>query len=284
LTTKNISSQTHKPKEGYMQIIGEKINGTRAQVRTAIISRDANFIRGLAEDQVRAGVDLLDINAGTTPDREPDDLVWLVKTVQEAVEVRLCIDSTNSVALTEALNYVRQEPMINSISGEPERLENMLPIVAKHNCAVVALALDEAGIPKSVEDRMKVLKKVFDAIHNAGISDEKVYADPLIMTIGTDTWAGLIALESMRAIKREYPKAHITSGLSNISFGLPARSLINRTFLTLALEAGLDSAIMDPTNQDIRESLIVSELLLGQDKFCRRYTQAFRSGLIAKNK
>jgi 5-methyltetrahydrofolate corrinoid/iron sulfur protein methyltransferase len=267
-----------------MKIIGEKINGTRAQVRTAIISRDASFIKGLAESQVTAGVDLLDVNAGTTPDREPDDLVWLVKTVQEAVDIPLCIDSTNTVALTEALNNVKQVPMINSISGDPERLENMLPIVTQHNCTVIALALDESGIPKSVEDRMKVLKRVFNATRDAGIADEKIYADPLIMTIGTDTQAGLIALESMRAIKRDYPKAHITSGLSNISFGLPGRSLINRTFLTLALEAGLDSAIVDPTNQELRESLIVSELLLGQDKFCRRYTQAFRSGLIAKNK
>ncbi|MCX5811999.1 MAG: methyltetrahydrofolate cobalamin methyltransferase [Proteobacteria bacterium] len=267
-----------------MKIIGEKINGTRAQVRTAIVNRDANFIKGLAEDQVRAGVDFLDVNAGTTPDREPDDLVWLVKTVQEAVDISLCIDSTNTVALTAALNHVKQEPMINSISGDKERLENMLPIVVKHNCTVIALALDESGIPKNVEDRMKVLKRVFNATRDAGISDEKVYADPLIMTIGTDTQAGLMALESIRAIKREYPRAHITSGLSNISFGLPARSLINRTFLTLAMEAGLDSAIVDPTNQALREALIVTELLLGQDKFCRRYTQAFRSGLIAKNK
>jgi 5-methyltetrahydrofolate corrinoid/iron sulfur protein methyltransferase len=267
-----------------MQIIGEKINGTRAQVRTAIVNRDVEFIKTLAKDQVNAGVDLLDVNAGTTPDREPDDLVWLVNMVQEAVEVPLCIDSTNVVALTEALRHVKQVPMINSISGDPERLENMLPIVAKHNCSVVALALDEAGIPKSVEDRMKVLKRVFNATRDAGISDEKIYTDPLIMTIGTDTRAGLIALESMRAIKREYPKAHITSGLSNISFGLPGRALINRTFLTLALEAGLDSAIMDPTNQGLRESLLVSELLLGRDSFCRKYTQAFRAGLIAKNK
>jgi 5-methyltetrahydrofolate--homocysteine methyltransferase len=267
-----------------MKIIGEKINGTRTQVRTAIIDRNSDFIKTLAEDQVKAGVDLLDVNAGTTPDREPEDLVWLVKTIQEVVDVPLCIDSTNIIALTAALNHVKKEPMINSINGDQERLENMLPVVAKHNCTVIALALDESGIPKSVEDRMKVLKRVFSATRNAGISDEKVYADPLIMTIGTDTQAGLIALESMKAIKREYPEAHITSGLSNISFGLPGRSLINRTFLTLALEAGLDSAIVDPTNQGLRESLIVTELLLGRDKFCRRYTQAFRSGLVGINK
>ncbi len=265
-----------------MQIIGEKINGTRTQVREAIVNRDAHFIKGLAEEQAQAGVDLLDVNAGTTPDREPDDLVWLVRTVQEAVEMPLCLDSTNPAALIEALKHIRREPMINSICGDSERLENILPIVTKHNCAVVALALDESGIPKSVDDRLRVVKRVFRATREAGVSDEKVYVDPLILTIATDTQAGLIALESIRAIKREYPKAHITSGLSNISFGLPGRSLINRTFLTLALEAGLDSAIVDPTNQGLRESLLASELLLGRDPFCRKYTQAFRSGLIAR--
>jgi len=235
-----------------MQIIGEKINGTRTQVREAIVNRDTDFIKGLAKDQAQAGVDLLDVNAGTTPDREPDDLAWLVRTVQEVVEVPLCLDSTNPAALIEAIQHVRQAPMINSISGESERLKNILPIVTEHNCSVVALALDESGIPKSVDDRLRVVRRVFEATREAGVPDEKVYVDPLILTIATDTQAGLIALASMKAIKSEYPKAHITSGLSNISFGLPGRSLINRTFLTLALEAGLDSAIVDPTNQGLR--------------------------------
>lgn len=263
-----------------MQIIGEKINGTRTQVREAIIERDADLIRRLAFDQASAGADLLDVNAGTTPDREPDDLAWLIETVQGVVEVPLCLDSTNPIALTEALSHTKRVPMINSISGEEERLKNILPIVLQHGCAVVALALDESGIPKSVDHRLRVVERVFEATRMAGLSDEKVYVDPLILTLATDTKAGLIALESMRSIKRQYPEAHITSGLSNISFGLPSRSLINRTFLTLALEAGLDSAIVDPMNQAFRETLLASELLLGHDPFCRRYTGAFRLGLI----
>jgi 5-methyltetrahydrofolate corrinoid/iron sulfur protein methyltransferase len=265
-----------------MQIIGEKINGTRTQVREAIVNRDEGFIKRLAEDQASAGADLLDVNAGTTPDREPDDLAWLVETVQDVVEVPLCLDSTNPVALIEALNHIKRVPMINSISGEGERLKNILPIVLQHNCSVVALALDESGIPKSVDQRLRVVEKIFETTRKTGLSDAKVYVDPLILTLATDIQAGLIALESMRSIKRQYPEAHITSGLSNISFGLPARALINRTFLTLALEAGLDSAIVDPTNQSFCETLLASELLLGRDPFCRRYTQAFRSGLIAK--
>lgn len=265
-----------------MQVIGEKINGTRAQVREAIVNRDHNFIKRLAEDQTSAGVDLLDVNAGTTPDREPEDLAWLVEIVQDAADVPLCLDSTNPSALIEAIKRTRHVPTINSISGEKERLRNILPIVLQHNCPVVALALDESGIPKGVDDRINVVRKVFEATRAAGLSDDRIYVDPLVLTLATDIKAGVVVLESMKLIKRLFPEAHLMSGLSNISFGLPGRALINRTFLTLALEAGLDSAIVDPTNQALRETLLASELLLGRDPFCRRYTQAFRSGLIAK--
>lgn len=264
----------------YMQIIGEKINGTRKGVEAAIANRDEAFIKHLAKEQVEAGADLLDINAGTTPDREPDDLAWLVRIVQGVVEVPLCLDSTNPIALIEALKHIRHEPMINSINGDPERLENILSIVVKHNCMVIAMALDESRIPKSVDDRLNALRKVFSATRDIGVSDEKVYIDPLVMTIGTDIKAGLTALEAMRGIKRMYPKSHITCGLSNISFGLPGRSLINRTFLALAMEVGLDSAILDPTDQQLRESLLATELLLGRDQFCRKYTQAFKFKVI----
>jgi 5-methyltetrahydrofolate corrinoid/iron sulfur protein methyltransferase len=265
-----------------MQIIGEKINGTRKLVNKAVVGKDEGFIRGLAREQVEAGIDLLDVNAGTTPDREPDDLVWLVRTVQKEVDVPLCLDSANPEALTAALKEVRLEPMINSISGDPERLERILPIAAGRQSMVIALAMDESGIPKSVEERLMIVHQVIAATREAGMADGKIYVDPLIMTIATDTQAGLTALQSISAIKTEYPEVHITSGLSNISFGLPGRAKINAIFLALAMEAGLDSAIADPNNKELRESLLISEMLLGRDPFCRKYTKAFRSGLFGK--
>lgn len=267
-----------------MQIIGEKINGTRKRVGEAVIVRDTAFIRNLAREQVDAGVDLLDVNAGTAPDREADDLVWLVNIVQDAVDTPLCLDSPNPTALKAALEMVKRQPMINSISGEADRLDRVLPIVAKQKCMVIALAMDGVGIPRSVEDRMKVVAKVVAATRGAGIPDGLVYVDPLIMTVATDTQACLEALKAIRAIRGEFPEAHITSGLSNISFGLPGRSAINRTFLSLAMEAGLDSAIVDPTNQALREALLITEMLLGRDPFCRRYTKAFRTGVVGGEK
>jgi 5-methyltetrahydrofolate corrinoid/iron sulfur protein methyltransferase len=259
-----------------MQIIGEKINGTRTRVSEAVIARDTAFIQNLAKEQVVAGADLLDVNAGTTPDREPDDLVWLLNTIQDTVDTPLCLDSPNPLALKAALDVVKRQPMINSISGEAKRLDLILPIVVEQRCMVIVLAMDGAGVPRSVEDRLKVVTKVVAATRTAGVPDDNVYIDPLIMTVATDTHACVDALKAIRAIREMYPEAHITSGLSNISFGLPCRSLINRTFLSLAMEAGLDSAIVDPTNQELRDALLITEMLLGRDPFCRAFTKAFR--------
>ncbi len=263
-----------------MQIIGEKINGTRKRVAQAITERDAAFIQDLATRQAGAGAAWLDVNAGTHPNREPDDLIWLVGTIQPVVKVPLCLDSANPQALAAAIQVVEQTPMINSISGEPARLEGILPLVAGHSCPVIALAMDERGIPETCEQRMEVVRKVMGATRAASVPDEKVYIDPLAMTLATNTDSTLITLETMRAIRQEFPDVHLTMGLSNISFGLPARSYINRAFLTLALAAGLDCAILDPLDREMKAALIAAELVLGRDRHCLNYTRAYRAGLF----
>jgi 5-methyltetrahydrofolate--homocysteine methyltransferase len=263
-----------------MQIIGEKINGTLKRVGQAVAERDSAFIQALARRQVEAGADWLDVNAGTGPDQEPDDLVWLVRTVQEAVEAPLCLDSANPRALAAALGEARQTPLINSISGEHKRLDGILPLARAHRCPVIALALDDNGIPQGVEGRLAVVRRVIAETRRVGLPDEQVYVDPLVMAIATDTRSGLIALETMRAVRAEFPAVHLSVGLSNISFGLPARSLINRAFLTLALAAGLDTVIMDPLDRGLRSALLAAELVLGRDRHCRNYTRAYRAGRI----
>jgi 5-methyltetrahydrofolate--homocysteine methyltransferase len=265
-----------------MLIIGEKINGTRKEVREAVTARDVEFIQTLARGQVEAGAGYLDVNAGTSPDREPEDLAWLVQTVQAAVEVPLCLDSANPKALAAAMPVVGQTPMINSISGEPDRLENILPLAAKHGCAVIALALDDQGIPKGVDGRMAVVAKLFTATRKAGVPDETVYLDPLVMAIATDNQGGAVALETMRRVRAEFPEAHLTGGLSNVSFGLPARTLVNQAFLTLALGAGMDSAIMDPTDRALYGALLAAQVVLGRDRHCLNFSRAFRAGKIGK--
>jgi 5-methyltetrahydrofolate--homocysteine methyltransferase len=267
-----------------MKIIGEKINGTRKRVAQAIAERDAALIQDLAIKQSQAGAAWLDVNAGTHPDREPDDLVWLIETVQSVSETPLCIDTASPQALGAAVRAVNTTPMINSISGEPDRLENFLPVVAANNSPVIALALDEKQIPETAEARMGVVRRIFSATRDCGVPDEHVYVDPLAMTIATTTNSAVVALETMRAVKAEFPQAHLTMGLSNISFGLPARSYINRAFLTLALDAGLDSAIIDPTDRAMIAAMIAAELVLGRDRHCLNYTRAYRAGVFGEVK
>jgi cobalamin-dependent methionine synthase I len=263
-----------------MQIVGEKINGTRKRVAKAIAERDTAFVRDLAVKQAKAGAAWLDVNAGTHPSSEPDDLIWLIQTIQPDVAVPLCLDSTSPQALAAAVEVVEQTPMINSISGEPQRLEGILPLVAEHGCPVIALAMDDKGIPETCERRMEVVRKVMEATRASGVPDGNVYLDPLAMTLAANTNSALVTLDTMRAIRQGFPGAHLILGLSNVSFGLPARSHINRAFLILALASGLDSAILDPLDREVKAALAAARLVLGHDRHCLNYTRAYRAGLF----
>jgi cobalamin-dependent methionine synthase I len=265
-----------------LKIIGEKINGTRKRVQQAIVERDAKFIQDLAINQAQAGADWLDANAGTAPQREPDDLIWLVETIQAVTDKPICLDSANPAALEIAIKVVKQTPMINSISAEPHRLTGVLPLVAQYKTPAIALAMDEQGIPKTKEDRIAVIRRLLGETRKLGIADNQLYFDPLAMTIATSTDNGLTFFDTIRAIRSEFPEVHITCGLSNISFGMPARAYINRVFLTLSMQAGLDSAICDPMDHDIKTAMLATDLLLNQDKHCLKYTRAFRAGAFNK--
>ena len=260
-----------------MLIIGEKINGSRPDVAKAIAERDAVAIQALAVSQAEAGSDWLDINAGTPLEQEPDDLVWLVETVQTVVDIPLCLDSPNLDALAAALDAADQTPMINSISGEPDRLSQILPLVAKSNCPVIALLLDNKGIPKTAVARLDVARKIIQTTRTAGIPDENIYVDPLTLTLASERTGGNVILETMNAIRQEFPKANLCVGLSNISFGLPRRSYVNRVFLTLALYAGLDAAILDPLDRELRVTALAVEAFLGRDKFSVKYIRSLRA-------
>jgi len=265
-----------------MKIIGEKINGTRKRVGQAIADRDVDFIQDLAAKQAEAGSTWLDVNAGTHPDQEPDDLVWLVDTVQAVADTPLSLDSANPQALAAAIKHVNKTPLINSISGEPQRLAGVLPLAAEHGCPVIALAMDEKKIPETSDARVEIIHKIIEATRAADVSDEQVYVDPLAMTIGTNIQSGVIFCDTIQAVHVAYPEVHFTAGLSNISFGLPARSYINRAFLTLALAAGLDCAILDPLDQELRGTLLAAELVLGRDRHCLNYTRAYRAGVFER--
>lgn len=264
-----------------MIIIGEKINGTRAEVAKAIKARDAAFIQELALSQAKGGADYLDVNAGTHPDSEPEDITWLVKTIQGVCDLPLCIDSANPKALQAGIEAADKLPMLNSLSGEKARVEGVLPLAGAHHTPLVVLALDDKGIPATAEGRLEIVRQLVGMCRQAGLADELLFVDPLITTIATDNNSGLTAFAAIRQIHREFPQVHITCGLSNISFGQPCRGAINQAFAALAVGAGLDSAIIDPNSVGLRSVIYSAEMLMGLDPDCLNFNQAYRQGLLA---
>ncbi|MBN2243207.1 MAG: methyltetrahydrofolate cobalamin methyltransferase [Acidobacteria bacterium] len=262
-----------------MKIIAEKINGTRKRVAQAIQERDAEFIQNLAKEQAEAGATWLDANAGTAPQREPEDLIWLVENIQAVTDTPIALDSANPRALEAAIKVVKNKPMINSISLEPGRMD-VFPIVAEHKCPAVALAMDEKGIPKTKDERINTIGRILEKTRSMGIQDDSLYFDPLAMTIGTGQENALLFFDTVRQIRAKFPEVHITCGLSNISFGLPARKYINRVFLALCMESGMDCAICNPNSKDIQTTILAAELLLNKDRYCLKYTRAFRAGVF----
>ncbi|MCK8817233.1 methyltetrahydrofolate cobalamin methyltransferase [Natroniella sulfidigena] len=263
-----------------MIIIGELINTSREGLEEAVKNRDVEFIQDLAKQQEEAGADYIDVNCGTLLKEEVEAMEWLVKTVQEVVDVPLCIDSPNPKALKRGLEVHEGKALVNSISAEEDRFTETLEILKEHDARVVALTMDDEGMPKSAEDRIRVGKKLIEDLTAAGIAEADIFVDPIINPIGTDQQVGQYILDAIAEIANEYSDVHITCGLSNISHGLPQRHLLNRTFVTLAMGRGLDSAIIDPLDPKIMALVTAAETLLGHDQYCANYIQASKSGKL----
>jgi 5-methyltetrahydrofolate corrinoid/iron sulfur protein methyltransferase len=264
-----------------MIIIGEKINGTRKQVAKAIQERDSAFIRNLARSQFENGASYLDINAGTLPQREPDDMAWLVENVQDAApEAILCLDSANPAALRAGIEKAAKTPMLNSLSGEKSRIDGVLPLAYEFKTELIVLALDDNGIPRTSEARLAIVRELVAKTRDGGLPDEKLFVDPLVMAISTGIENGNVTLETCRRIREEFPAAHLTCGLSNISFGMPLRSVLNQAFIVLTMQAGMDSVIVNPEERELRSIMMAAETLLGKDRHCMNFNRAFRAGKI----
>jgi cobalamin-dependent methionine synthase I len=264
-----------------MIIVGEQINTSRRSIAEAVERRDASYIVKIAREQAEAGADYIDVNAGTFLEQETECLCWLVETVQGELDVPLCLDSPDPRALAEAMKCHRGEPIINSISLEAERFQALLPIVTSQPCQVVALCMAETSMPTTVEDRVQVGAGLINRLTDAGIPLEKIYVDPLIQPISVDTGMGLAALGAIVGIMKDFPGVNTICGLSNISFGLPARRLINRNFLSLCLSHGLSAVILDPTDKQLMATLMAVEMLLNRDEYCDGFITAYQNGRIS---
>jgi len=264
-----------------MIIIGEKINSTLKAVRPAMEAYDAEAIRDLAARQVRAGATYVDVNAGMFIDDEPDRMTWLVNTVQEVTKAPFSVDSPNPKAIEAGLKANRNpKPLINSITDEKERYHAILPLAQRYQTGIIGLCMDDKGMPETVEDRMRVADSLIGKLTKEGFALDDLYLDPMIRPVGTGSHYGVVAIETIRRIKANYPEAHIACGLSNVSFGLPCRKPLNQAFLITMMAAGMDGAILDPLDKKLMTYMYATEALLGIDDFCMNYLEKFREGLI----
>jgi len=266
-----------------MLIIGEKLNSARKQVREMIENRDVESIQDLAKKQVEGGAKMLDINSSAASGNKEENMEWLVKTVQGAVDVPLCIDSSNAEEIEKGLevyNWDKGKALINSITGEKEKIDRLLPTIIKYKCAVIALVMDERGIPDNSKTRFEIAEKLIKVLTEARVPLKDIFIDPLVVPIGTDDKNGIITMETIRSVKETYPEVRVVTGLSNISFGLPERKLINQVFMILSMAYGMDAAIIDSTDKRMMAIVKTTKTLLGEDDFCSGYIQAYREGRL----
>lgn len=260
--------------DGPTVLIGERINPAgKKSLGEALKNGDMEVIRREALEQVAAGADILDINVGMFGIDEVTLLPQVVKWVTEIVDVPVCIDSNNHDALAAALKICPGKPLINSVTGEERSLARVLPLIKEYGCSIVGLVQDDEGLPKSAEGRVAVAHKIVERAEKAGIPRENLVLDCLAFAVGADPTAGKITIETIRRIKGELG-VNMTLGASNVSFGMPDRRLINCAFITMVIEAGATCLIVDTAR--VRSTVLAVDLLLGRDKYARRYIADFR--------
>ena len=258
-----------------MIIIGEKLNGSIPSVAKAIAERDADLIRERARIQAEAGATFLDVCASVEEAVEVETLKWMIDLVQEVTDTPICVDSPSARSCVAAIPFCKRPGLINSVSLEGDKIDTIFPVIADTDWECVALLCDNDGIPDSVERRMKIFFGIMEKAKQYGIAPSRLHIDPLVVTLGTDQTALTVFADCCRRIKYEYPEIHITSGLSNISFGLPVRKNINQAFMVLAMNAGMDSAIVDPTNKNMIGMIYATNALLERDEYCLQYIDKF---------
>ncbi|MEG3067900.1 MAG: methyltetrahydrofolate cobalamin methyltransferase [Syntrophaceticus schinkii] len=259
-----------------MLVVGELINASRKAIAVAIEAQNEEEIKKVASDQVQAGADFVDVNAGVFVGKEADYLQWLVKTVQDEVDAPCCIDSPDPVAIEKALAVHKGTAMINSISLEKERYEALLPLVADTDLKIVALCMSDEGMPETCEERVKIADKLINSLVGKNVPIENIYVDPLVQPVSTNGDFGVEFLNAVEKIMTGFPGVHTMCGLSNISYGLPLRKHLNQNFAVMAIARGLDGLIINPLDKRMMANIIAAETLAGRDNYCMNYLKAYR--------
>lgn len=263
-----------------MLIIAERINASRKSIAQAISSHDVTFIQDEAKAQDQAGADYIDVNAGTFVGEETQILKWVVDAVQQVTEKPLCIDSPDPAVIKELVPLVKKTPMVNSITLEPERLQGILPLVAEYQTKIIALCQSGDAMAETADEKLEMAEQLVEKVTAAGVPLDDLYIDPLVYPLSTNPKSAVATLQAIRQIMEKFPGIHTTCGLTNVSYGLPCRKLINRTFLIAAISSGLDSAILDPTDSQLYSTLKAALAVNGKDDFCMNFITAFREGRL----
>lgn len=267
---KVVTIETNRP----FVIIGEKINPTgRKKLAAALIEGNYDYVRDLAIRQVETGADMLDVNVGVPDIDEVNVLSKVAQIVSSVVDVPLCIDSANRIALTEVLKVLPGKPLVNSVSGEEASLSAILPVIKEYKVAVIGLTMDENGISNDPEVRLSIAGKILERATGLGIPIEDVIIDPLVLTVGADQKAAWVTLTTIELVRREFG-VNINLGASNVSFGLPDRHSVNQAFLAMAMRAGASCAITN--SEKLSPTIKAADLLLGRDEYATGFITNFR--------
>ena len=270
-----------------MIIIAEKINGSIPSMAKYIAERNEEAIKDIAireAEQIGESKGFIDVCSSVAPEVEFETMRWLLDLVQGVTDMPISIDSPNAECLVQLLPYVKKPGLVNSVSGEGNKIDLIFPELAKpeyKDWEVMALLSDDTGIPKSAADRLRVFDKIMAKAKEYGIAPSRIHIDPLVEMLCTSEDGIAMVEEVMTKIREQYPSIHISGAVSNISFNLPARKLVNMAFVCLAIKAGMDSAVFDPLDKQLLGVIYATEALLGQDDFCMEYIGAFRDERIA---
>ena len=279
MTTTLVSSAKREVRIGFDQpfcIIGERINPTgRKRLAEEMRSGDYSRVEADALAQIEAGAHMLDINAGIPLADEPRILAECIQLVQALTDVPLSIDSSIVAALESGLSVYQGKALVNSVTGEEERLESVLPLVKRYGAAVVAISNDETGISEDPDVRFAVAKKIVERAEDHGIARADIVVDPLVMPIGAINSAGCQVMEIVRRLREEL-KVNTTCGASNVSFGLPNRHGLNAAFLSMAIGAGMTSAITSPLHAETIQAVMGADVMMGHDPHCKRWMSRYR--------
>jgi len=262
-----------------MFIIGERINGMFKDVGDAINKKDKSVIQGLARLQASCGANALDVNVGPSSEDPRQAMEWLVKTISEVSDISLAIDTTKKDVMEAGLSSCRSKPIINSVNANPDKMDSLFAVAKKYNASIIGLTMDKSGIPKDADGRLELAMKIVAAGLEHGIDIRELYIDAVILPVNVAQAHAKEVLRTIRDAKMlASPPPKTILGLSNVSQGAPMQSkaLITRTFLTMAVAAGLDAAIMDVTDKDLMDAVITAELLMEKQLYCDSYLEAYR--------